>query len=192
MKYSFLNMPAGPKTCSLCGKSGHNLATCPLKGAQKFRDLLLRDKQEKHKPKARYVRQDGVHAKSTRNNGRKPGKKTNVKKNYSKKASEAYSGKFSAAKPRWDRDWDGPTPGNLNKWKAVEAMLSAGYLKQPSRCASCHHGSLQGPFERYSVALEGSLYWRCDNHACKAWRALLDLMHFFGQRFYSKFLWLKG
>ena len=113
------------------------------------RDLLTRDKQERHRTNARYVRKDGVHAKGSSVTGRKPPRRTNLKPSV---------GSFPLPTPPWDRDWDGPTPGNLNKWKAVEAMLSAGYLKKPSCCTSCHHGSLQGRFERYNVALEGIVF----------------------------------
>ena len=167
-------MPAGPKSCRLCGSANHTLPKCTQPGAKKFRELLKAERQDRGSAKSRYVRKDGVHSKKRPAAAvrKKPAKRTVSKRAYSKKATKQYSGETGQRQNRKDRSFSGPNPVDLTPEEAVETMLEAGFLRKPDKCPICHVGRLQGPFANYNVSQKGSLHWRCDNWECKRWRVL--------------------
>lgn len=174
-------MPANlKKTCSLCGGKDHNVATCTLPGAQRYRDALRSVRPCHLKRKARVLRGDGVAA------SRKPGKKAAFSspkamrsmkdmKKWQKKQRKWYSGTSEKVhSSRKDRAQETPDLSHsVDTQCATQTLLAAGFLTKLDTCDKCGHGGLHGFFTRPGSKENGQLYYRCDVKECRAYTNVL-------------------
>ena len=161
------------KSCRLCGSTKHTLATCCCRGAPEFRKLLKANQCKAKSKQSRTCRGTGTAA--ARKRGAKPAKKVAVSSRKRQAIARAnYSGDKKTFDQRHDRQCSGGSVCSQPE-KALEELLSLGFVKRPGQCSSCGVGQLLGPVPRHDAGSEGSLYYRCSNWECKKYTNCLSL-----------------
>ena len=167
-------MPCASKRCSLCGGS-HNIRTCKLPGAAKFRELVVQQHKPRKPLKGRKLRGHKpavLSRKPARQVKRNTDKKT--RKDFRTKQRLLYSGDKIQHGNRADRRSQKDNVADLlDPDRTTEKLLHLGYIQRPERCGKCGLRSVQGPFSRYNVC-QHARYWRCDQHDCKHWMNVLQ------------------
>ena len=147
---SFLSscMPCASKRCSLCGGS-HNIRTCKLPGAAKFRELVVQQHKPRKPLKGRKLRGHKpavLSRKPARQVKRNTDKKT--RKDFRTKQRLLYSGDKIQHGNRADRRSQKDNVADLlDPDRTTEKLLHLGYIQRPERCGKCGLRSVQGPFQ---------------------------------------------
>ena len=160
------------KTCTLCGKAGHNLRACPLPGAAKFRKLLANTRSHRTATKSRTLQGTGAAA-ARKVHLKKPSCKRPAA-SYKKEARKLYSGDAKDHSKRNDRCWTGPSAPRLSSEDAAMHLLQMGAFDIPKRCPKCGCGGLHGPMTHYKYEdpeIRG--YW-CDNQDCRGFTNIMQ------------------
>lgn len=162
------------KTCTLCGSCKHTLATCTLRGAAVFRQLLQQQRQNVKSRGSRVCRGSGeAHARKVK---RKPGKKKVLKNPGARNAvaRRAYSGDSLNKQLRKEKTCR-PDPAWTQGEEAVATLTALGFLSCPDRCPTCGVGQLLGPVKRHDVQCADSWFYRCSQWDCKQFFNVLKL-----------------
>lgn len=153
------------KRCSLCGKKGHNVRACNIKGADKYRELLASQRGSNRLGSARVLRGTGEAAKRKIVNKRPASESRLSRQARCKRARLLYSGDSGVPKRKARTNEFPPMPA-LDPDSAVAELEKIGAIIRPPRCPKCDHGGLQGPFAHHKLTCGETRAYYCDNKDC--------------------------